>query len=438
MYACRKPSFAWLVALVIVPHWASAQPAARGLPLAAKGFCVVTLRDRREWRSGDPRIGAEFDGRQYRFAGERERDIFGADPTSYAPVLGGDCVVTFAESQRRVAGRFEFGVVHRGRIYFLASEEAKSRFIADPARFADADLADGGRCPVSRVERARIVAGLPETAVLRGGLRWLFAGGYERSLFLQQPVRYESGAAANNQASLAAETPVAGGDAHAETAATGNEPPTGLATGGSTRSDDGAQGADGQDMFLSSQPAMGGYCPVTIRRKGIWIRGRYDYRIEASKLMFLTAGPEERDAFTADPAVFIPALGGDCVVSLVDRGERVRGSVYHASQYQKRLFLFADAESKARFDAGPAPYASVDLAADGLCVVTLADEGSSTPGLVEFSVWHDGLLYRLAGPEEKARFLASPEKYAAPADEPPPSDAAAAAPGQPPQPLVAQ
>ena len=59
------------------------------------------------------------------------------------------------------------------------------------------------------------------------------------------------------------------------------------------------------------------------------------------------------------------------------------------------------------------------------------------PGLAEFAAWYDGLLYRFAGREEKAQFLADPEAFAveraAPAPEAPPTPSADAT-----QPPVAQ
>jgi YHS domain-containing protein len=134
--------------------------------------------------------------------------------------------------------------------------------------------------------------------------------------------------------------------------------------------------------------------------------------VELGQYVFLTAGPKERDALIGDPARYMPALGGDCPVTLVARGERVRGSVYHAYEYEDRLFLFADAERKAIFKASPARYATADLAADGMCVVTQAEERREAPGLTDQATWHAGKLYRFAGAEQKAKFLATPDKYA--------------------------
>jgi YHS domain-containing protein len=388
------------------------------LPLALEGFCPVTLRDRQQWQPGDAAFAVQFDGRQYWFAGRRELEIFAAAPMVYAPVLGGDCIVSFAKTGERVPGRPELGVTFGGRVYFFAGAERRDEFMAAPARFTDADLVDGGQCIVTRVEKRRDAAGLPETAVLVGGLRRQFAGAYERSLYLQNPQRY-------NAASAAPDTPLPSDPAYAASAAGSEASPAPTATAlleadevASTQTEETTEAGatDARDDSVMPDAVMGGYCPVTIRTKGQWVRGRYDDVAQVDNLMFLTAGREAREAFLADPAQYIPALGGMCVVSYADLGETVRGSVFHASLYpehQGRLFLFADEEAKATFDAGPERYASLDLAASGMCVVTLAESGQSTPGFAEFAVWHKGLLYRFASAEQKAKFLAAPEKYAA-------------------------
>jgi YHS domain-containing protein len=392
------------------------------LPMAADGYCVVSLHDRQQWVTGNMSTSVLFDGRQYAFASRRERDIFAAAPIAYAPVLSGDCPVTFAETGQRVAGKVQFGVVQAGRLYFFADEAARVRFVADPARFESADIADGGKCLVSRVEYRRDVAGLPETAVLTGGLRRLFAGAYEQRLYLQQPARYDAASASQGVPSATSAT-----DPNARGGWRPSAPGSGApnATRPSDAAAEGGEQADGasdsekageesaeSDLAAGAEPVMGGYCPVMQRDKNAWVRGRYDHHVKIDGLLFLTAGAAEREALLADPAKYIPALGGDCPVSLVDYGQRESGSTFHAAHYQQRLYLFADAERKAAFAAQPKRYANIDLAASGACIVTLRDLGKNTPGLAEYAAWYNGLLYQFLGPDEKAKFLAAPEKYA--------------------------
>jgi YHS domain-containing protein len=384
-------------------------PAAQApaIPLAAEGFCVVTLHDQRAWQQGDPRVAVVFDGRIYRFATGRELEIFAAAPTVYAPVLGGDCLTTFAETGQRVPGKIQLGVVQGGRLHFFADADARSKFLADPARYADADVADDGRCLVTRVDRQREVQGLPETAVLSGGLRRLFAGAYEQSLYLQNPARYDAESSSPTPGQAVAVGQVAQLPPEVAAAVAPAADATARRKAASTASESGGDEAD-----LSNEPMIGGYCPVAIRQRGVWVRGRYEDRVELNGLVFYTAGKKEQAAFQANPAQFMPVLGGECPVSLLDLGQKVRGSIYHAAEFEGRLFLFSSAENKAAFKQAAARYASVDVAAHGECVVTLAETGRHLPGFPQYIVWHEGLLYRFAGEEEQAKFLAAPEKYA--------------------------
>jgi YHS domain-containing protein len=379
---------------------------AKPVPPALGGYCVVSLRDRQQWQPGDEHFSIFFDGRRYQFASVRERDIFAASPLTYVPALGGDCLVTFGETGQRVTGELDHGVLHGSRLMFFACRSDRDYFLKDPAQFADADLALGGRCIVTRRDYGREVAGIPETVAIYRGMRYFFASAHDRGLFLKNPSRYDGSASGEDAPSPDQQA----NEATSEEAGSRAQPwPD---ANKQAEGDQAPQRSDEQDVILGSLPAIMGYCPVTLRRDGAWVRGRYDYRIEFGDLVFLAAGPRERDALEADPAKFVPALGGDCVVTYVARDERVRGSVYHAFEYDGRLFLFADAERKAVFKASPDKYASADWAAAGLCVVTRTEEGRDVQGMAEHATWRQGKLYRFAGADQKQKFLANADKYA--------------------------
>jgi YHS domain-containing protein len=375
------------------------------LPLALGGYCVVTLRDRQQWQPGDARLAATFDGQSYRFASVRERDIFSASPQSYAPMLSGDCPVTLSETGKRVPGRLECGVLHEGRLSFFANDSLRRKFFEQPQQYDDIDLALGGLCPVSRRNSHRDVSGIPETATIHHGLRFFFSSAHERSVFLSSPTRYdgsEGGVGVNvldlplssSTNSAAAGSMQAGARGLKKKGAAKNRPTS-----------------EEQDVILSAVPAMAGYCPVTLKQQGAWVRGRYEYRVDLGKQVFLTAGSKEKEAMLADPLAFMPVLGGDCPVTHLTRNERVRGSVFHAVEFEGRLFLLADADRKAAFKANPARFIEADVAEGGVCIVSLLDGGEKRPGLPEFSTWHEGKVYRFAGQEQKNKFLANPERY---------------------------
>lgn len=405
-----------VVALCAVSEAAGAQrgarcadadsPAASQPPLALAGYCPVTLHDRLQWQPGDPATTAIFDGQRYQFAGPRELAIFAARPADYAPALGGDCPVTYAETGRRAAGALQWGLLQGDRLVFCADTEALARLRGDPRRYADADLARDGRCPVTQAEQGRAVPGMAETAVLHGGLRYLFADVPSRAKFVTAPWRYDgSQPAAAKDVELDAQRPPSHGAPMVVRATPGHpavKRPAAKRRGGE----------DGDEMMLGALPAMAGYCPVSIARDGAWIRGRYEHRVTLDDLVLLAAGPQEQALLEADPAKYAPACGGDCVVTLAETGQRVRGSVYQALDYEGRLYLFADAKQRDAFKARPERYRDYDVAAGGQCLVTRSDQGREAAGSPQYAAWHRGLIYRFAGAEEKQRFLAAPERYA--------------------------
>ena len=373
------------------------QPQPKRYPVAADGYSVVAIRNHRKWVESDRRLGLVFDEREYYFATERERQIFAAAPDDYAPALSGDCLVAYARTGWRVPGKIEYGVVSRGRIFFFASGENRDEFRRDPGRYLDADLVDGGQCPVSRIDDGRSVAGLAATTTVYHGLRYRFAGVPQRRAFLAGPAKY----------ARAAEPASAAGAAASGSSTQIGGPVTTLVKN--------PAGGDGQSdqrrKLVESSAGLDGYCPVSILTRGIWVRGRYEHRVEVGSLILVTAGAEEQQIFARNPARYVPVLEGDCPVSFVDEGKRVRGDIYHAVEYEGRLYMFADRKHKEAFDADPKKYELCDVAAGGACVVTQKEKGETVPGLAKYAVWHNDKLYRFVGEEEKARFEAAPEKY---------------------------
>ncbi len=70
------------------------------------------------------------------------------------------------------------------RVLFFQNEREQQQFQANPAAYANADLAYRGVSPVSRA------AGSPKFATRHGGFRYFFASAQERDQFLREPGRY--------------------------------------------------------------------------------------------------------------------------------------------------------------------------------------------------------------------------------------------------------
>ena len=155
------------------PPAGSGQRTGEQAPLALKGYCPVSILEMRKWVKGDPAYRVVYDGHAYLFANEQGKKMFEANPAKYVPALGGDCVVALVKMGKRVPGDIRYSAVHDGRLFLFAGADAKKMFLADPATYANADLAQGGKCPVCAAG-GHDMPGKPEIAAFHKGLRYLF------------------------------------------------------------------------------------------------------------------------------------------------------------------------------------------------------------------------------------------------------------------------
>jgi YHS domain-containing protein len=103
--------------------------------LALEGYCPVSLHKMNKWVKGNPAIQSTFDGHAYNFANEEGRQMFAADPVKYAPVLGGDCVVSLVKIGKRVPGNIRQAALRDGRLFLFANADGKKMFQADPQAY---------------------------------------------------------------------------------------------------------------------------------------------------------------------------------------------------------------------------------------------------------------------------------------------------------------
>ena len=77
--------------------------------------------------------------------------------------------------------------------------------------------------------------------------------------------------------------------------------------------------------------AMEGYCPVSILEMEKWVKGDPAHRVLYDGWTYLFANQKGKQMFQANPAKYVPALGGDCVVALVKMKQA------RARQYPSRV-----------------------------------------------------------------------------------------------------
>lgn len=158
--------------------------------LGLEGFCPVCVVEMKQWIKGKPSIQLTHDGKTYYFPGEKQRDMFVANPAKYAPSLGGDCSVCLTDMKQRMAGSVQFSALHKGRLFLFPNQDIKAKFLKDPAKYANADLAFGGDCAVCRTEMKQKVAGKTDFAALHKGKRYLFPSEDQRKMFFVDPDKY--------------------------------------------------------------------------------------------------------------------------------------------------------------------------------------------------------------------------------------------------------
>lgn len=162
----------------------------------------------------------------------------------------------------------------------------------------------------------------------------------------------------------------------------------------------------------SSAVALEGYCPVCIIDMKRWVRGTSEHQVKYDGITYLFPGQEQKNMFLANPAKYVPALGGDCTVCLHKMGKRTPGNIRYASLYENRLFLFPSDEQKREFVAHPEQYGQVDLALGGICAVCRVELKQDVQGKPEIAAFHRGLRYLFPSDKQREMFLADPEKYA--------------------------
>ena len=159
---------------------------------AMGGYCPVCVLEMKQWMKGSPNHTATFDGKTYHFPGDKQRKMFLSNPAKYAPVLGGDCIVCFADSQQRMAGSVQHATIYRDRLYLFPSSAQKQKFRSDLRRYERADVAYDGNCVVCNREMNEQVPGKPEFTAIHRGLRYFFPSDKQRKMFLANPQKYVS------------------------------------------------------------------------------------------------------------------------------------------------------------------------------------------------------------------------------------------------------
>jgi YHS domain-containing protein len=115
--------------------------------VALASYCPVSLVEQHKLVPGRATVTARRDGFEYRFADDAARRAFLASPERYAPANRGESPVSHVEQGVFRAGDPKWGVLYRGHLYLCADSAERERFLTNPERYANVDLAVRQTCP---------------------------------------------------------------------------------------------------------------------------------------------------------------------------------------------------------------------------------------------------------------------------------------------------
>jgi YHS domain-containing protein len=120
-------------------------------------------------------------------------------------------------------------------------------------------------------------------------------------------------------------------------------------------------------------------------------------------------GAEGKSEHTAIKTETEAALSGYCPVSLVADRRLIQGQVEYTVTHEGRLYRFANMLTFNLFRRDPERYVPVN---NGDCPVTQVDRGIRQPGNPKFGMLYEGRLYLCASDADRKHFFEQPARYA--------------------------
>jgi len=164
-------------------------------------------------------------------------------------------------------------------------------------------------------------------------------------------------------------------------------------------------------LVIPPATAVSGKDVVALIEKNEVVEGQLSNEIAFDGQTYLFADTANKEKFAAKTVSFAPALSGFSVVAYKDSGLLVPGVIDQRSVHKGRLYLFATADEKAKFDADPTAYQDVDLILEGYSPVALVEGEILRAGDPAIETIFEGRRIRFASEIEKEAFLSDPARY---------------------------
>lgn len=156
---------------------------------------------------------------------------------------------------------------------------------------------------------------------------------------------------------------------------------------------------------------MEGFCPVRLVEGKGRVAGDPRLAVFHDGHAYRFADIQARDRFLKDPEPFLPASGGQCLVSLKETSKPRPGDPRFGATYNGRLYLFADEPSRKKFADGPDRYSALDLADNGACPHCKVTAKAEVVGKPEFAATHAGRRYLFPDDAHRQAFRAAPDRF---------------------------
>ncbi len=159
------------------------------------------------------------------------------------------------------------------------------------------------------------------------------------------------------------------------------------------------------------QPALDGNCPVCLVKKDKLVKGDPSFSSVFDGKTYLFPMAKQKRMFDANPAAFVPVLGGDCAVCKIEKGKQVAGKAEFRTVHDGRLYLFPGKKQQKMFERNPHRYVDAGLALGGACPVCLVKSDKVVVGKPEYASVYDGERYLFPGPDQQHMFDTNPAAF---------------------------
>jgi len=156
---------------------------------------------------------------------------------------------------------------------------------------------------------------------------------------------------------------------------------------------------------------LGHYCPVALLEKAVLVEAGSSHTAVYAGSRYFFESAEAKATFAAEPEKYVPARGGECLVTLAETRTEVAGSDKFPVVYDGRIYLCASEHARQKFLATPATFANGDLRSQGTCPHCGASLAAQQHGRNRFQIRFGGSRYQFPDKAHMEAFLKAPLRY---------------------------